>query len=98
MKGDVIRARANSLEPLYVFGTQPIVWGLRLVKTVPEYELPKFHTFTKATCPLLSATCRSFLSNTPFSTSSILTFEGRGELSPGERSCVTFAMYWKTTS
>jgi hypothetical protein len=98
MKGDVIRARVTSRKPPYVFGTQSIVWRLRLVKTVPKYELPKFHTFMKATSPLASRECKDFCSNITFIKSSIPTFEGSAELSPGERSCITFAMYWKTTS
>jgi hypothetical protein len=96
LKGNVIRARRVISPKLpYVPRVQPIVWRLRLVKTMPKYEPPKFHTFMKATCPLPSLACRLFVNNIPFIMSLI---RGSAKLSPGERSRVTFAMYWKTTS
>ena len=47
--GDIIRVRVASLKPPYVFGKQLILWCLKLVKTVPKYELSKFLTLMKAT-------------------------------------------------
>ncbi len=96
MKGDVIWARrVTSLKLPYVPGAQLVVWCLRLVKTVPKYEPPKFHTFMKAICPAPNFECRVLFSNIPFIMSSI---PGGAKLFSGERSCITLAMYWQTTS
>ena len=94
LKGNVNLALVTSTKPLYMFGSQLVVWGLRLVKTVTKNVVPKFHTFMRATCPLASILCTFVESKIPFSVISI-----RGvEPSSGERSCITLSMYWKTTS
>ena len=97
LKGNVSLALVTSTKSLYIFGSQPVVWCLRLVKTVTKNVVPKFHTFMKATCPLPSFECTFLESKIPFSVISIFGSED-SERSSGERSCITFRIYWKTRS